>query len=275
MRRRQIQSLALALMTLLLMTACAPAAETGVEADLSALTGADCGGRLAGTAGNQAAADYIAGQFQALGLQPLDGLEDYFQPYEQETFDPYQQTQCLTAYFADGSTREYRSGVDFYPLAVQGELDLEGELRPAAEEEDVLEILGPDGAVVGQVVRTLGATATIYPAEAMGTSIRVPEELFDELSGSTSVEVRGALEIRESTLSNVIGVYPGKSRDAAILVTAHFDHVGGMGTRSIPGPWTTPPAWPFCSRPPEPSPRGRSRLPLTWCSVPSTGRTWD
>ena len=235
MKRRQIQSLALALVTLVLMTACAPAAETGVEADLNALTGADCGGRLAGTAGNQEAADYIAGQFQALGLQPLDGLEDYFQPYEQEIFDPYQQTQCLTAHFADGSTREYRSGVDFYPLAVQGELDLEGELRPAAEEGDVLEILGPDGAVVGQVVRTLGATATIYPAEAMGTSIRVPEDLFAELSGCTSVEVRGALEIRESTLSNVIGVYSGKSRDAAILVTAHFDHVGGYGDAVYPG----------------------------------------
>lgn len=232
MKRRQIQSLALVM--LVLMTACAPAAETGVEADLSALTGADCGGRLAGTAGNQAAADYIAGQFQALGLQPLDGLEDYFQPYEQEIFDPYQQTQCLTAHFADGSTREYRSGVDFYPLAVQGELDLEGELRPAAE-EDVLEILGPDGAVVGQVIRTLGATATLYPTEAMGTSIRVPGGLFDELSGCTSVEVQGALEIRESTLSNVIGVYPGKSRDAAILVTAHFDHVGGYGDVVYPG----------------------------------------
>lgn len=235
MKRRQIQSLALALVMLILMTACAPAAETGVEADLNALTGADCGGRLAGTAGNQEAADYIAGQFQAMGLQPLEGLEDYFQPYEQEIFDPNQQTQCLTAHFADGSTREYRSGVDFYPLAVQGELDLEGELRPAAEVENILEILGPDGAVVGQVVRTLGATATIYPAEAMGTSIRVPEDLFAELSGCTSVEVRGALEIRESTLSNVIGVYPGKSRDAAILVTAHFDHVGGYGDVVYPG----------------------------------------
>lgn len=102
MRRWQIQPLALALVTMILMTACAPAAETGVEADLNALTESDCAGRLAGTAGNQAAADYIAGQFQALGLQPLDGLEDYFQPYEQETFDPYQQTQCLTAHFADG-----------------------------------------------------------------------------------------------------------------------------------------------------------------------------
>lgn len=232
--RRWLTRTPVLLLALLLLTACAPAAETGVEADLNALTGADCGGRLAGTAGNQEAADYIAGQFQALGLQPLDGLEDYFQPYEQEIFDPYQQTQCLTAHFADGSTREYRSGVDFYPLAVQGELDLEGELRPAAE-EDVLEILGPDGAVVGQVVRILGATATIYPAEAMGTSIRVPEELFDELSGCTSVEVQGALEIRESTLSNVIGVYPGKSRDAAILVTAHFDHVGGYGDVVYPG----------------------------------------
>lgn len=235
MRRWQIQPLALALVTMILMTACAPAAETGVEADLNALTGSDCAGRLAGTAGNQAAADYIARQFQALGLQPLDGLEDYFQPYEQETFDPYQQTQCLTAHFADGSTREYRSGADFYPLAVQGELDLEGELRPAAEEENVLEILGPDGAVVGQIVCALGATATLYPAEAMGTSIRVPEGLFEELSGGTYIQVQGALETRESTLSNVIGVYPGKSRDAAILVTAHFDHVGGYGDVVYPG----------------------------------------
>ena len=225
----------LVLLALLLLTACAPAAETGLEADLSALTGADCAGRLAGTAGNEAAADYIAGQFQALGLQPLDGMEDYVQPYEQEIFDPNQQTQCLTAHFADGSTREYRSGVDFYPLAVQGELNLEGELRPAAEEENILEILGPDGAVVGQVVCTLGATATLYPAEAIGISIRVPEGLFAELSGGTYIQVQGALETRESTLSNVIGVYPGKSRDAAILVAAHFDHVGGYGDVVYPG----------------------------------------
>ena len=64
------------------------------------------------------AADYIAQQFHALGLRP----------YEQETFNPYQQTQCLTAHFADGSTREYCSGVDFYPLAVQWGLHLEGEV---------------------------------------------------------------------------------------------------------------------------------------------------
>ena len=209
--------------------------EREISADLHYLTNEACAGRLAGTEGNKAAADYIARQFQGMGLQPLDGLEDYFQPYEQEIFDPNQQTQCLTAHFADGSTSEYRSGVDFYPLAVQGELDLEGKLRPAAEVENVLEILGPDGGVVGQVVCAMSATATLYPAEAIGISIRVPEGLFAELSGGTYIQVQGALETRESTLSNVIGVYPGKSRDAAILVTAHFDHVGGYGDAVYPG----------------------------------------
>lgn len=218
-----------------LLAGCAPSEEREISADLRYLTNEACAGRLAGTAGNEAAADYIAGQFQAMGLQPLEGLEDYFQPYEQEIFDPNQQTQCLTAHFADGSTREYRSGVDFYPLAVQGELDLEGELRPAAEVENILEILGPDGGVLGQVVCAMSATATLYPAEAMGTSVRVPEDLFAELSGGTYIQVQGALEARESTLSNVIGVYPGKSRDAAILVTAHFDHVGGYGDTVYPG----------------------------------------
>ena len=218
-----------------LLAGCAPSMEREISADLHYLTNEACAGRLAGTEGNKAAADYIARQFQGMGLQPLEGLEDYFQPYEQEIFDPNQQTQCLTAHFADGSTREYRSGVDFYPLAVQGELDLEGKLRPAAEVENVLEILGPDGGVVGQVVCAMSATATLYPAEAIGISIRVPEGLFAELSGGTYIQVQGALETRESTLSNVIGVYPGKSRDAAILVTAHFDHVGGYGDAVYPG----------------------------------------
>ena len=218
-----------------LLAGCAPSMEREISADLHYLTNEACAGRLAGTEGNKAAADYIARQFQGMGLQPLDGLEDYFQPYEQEIFDPNQQTQCLTAHFADGSTSEYRSGVDFYPLAVQGELDLEGKLRPAAEVENVLEILGPDGGVVGQVVCAMSATATLYPAEAIGISIRVPEGLFAELSDGTYIQVQGALETRESTLSNVIGVYPGKSRDAAILVTAHFDHVGGYGDAVYPG----------------------------------------
>ena len=218
-----------------LLAGCAPSMEREISADLHYLTNEACAGRLAGTEGNTAAADYLARQLQGMGLQPLDGLEDYFQPYEQEIFDPNQQTQCLTAHFADGSTSEYRSGVDFYPLAVQGELDLEGKLRPAAEVENVLEILGPDGGVVGQVVCAMSATATLYPAEAIGISIRVPEGLFAELSGGTYIQVQGALETRESTLSNVIGVYPGKSRDAAILVTAHFDHVGGYGDAVYPG----------------------------------------
>ncbi|WP_297201996.1 M28 family metallopeptidase [uncultured Flavonifractor sp.] len=227
------------MLLVILLAGCSSVSEADIPVDLRYLTGETCSGRLAGTLGNQAAADYIAQQFQQIGLSPMGGSEDYFQPYVQETFDPNQESQILIAQFADGSTKSYHSGVDFYPLAIRGELRIAGEVRPSSDETlesaSVLDVIGANGETQGQIICASAATATLYTAGELGNSIRVPEELFVELLSCTSIQFQGELEIQESTVNNVIGVYSGESHNQAILITAHFDHVGGFGDVVYPG----------------------------------------
>lgn len=53
---------------------------TGLKDDVIFLAADDLGGRAIGTEGEQKAADYLAGQFEEIGLQPK-GTEGFFQPF--------------------------------------------------------------------------------------------------------------------------------------------------------------------------------------------------
>src|SRR5688572_23163455 len=70
-------------------TDAAAAPRTAVEIDtrktLAYLASDDLEGRGPGTAGLDRAADYIARQFQTIGLQTLPNRSDYFQPFEMTT----------------------------------------------------------------------------------------------------------------------------------------------------------------------------------------------
>ncbi len=57
------------------------AAEARLKADVSYLADDDREGRAPGTKGIEAAAAYIAGEFQGLGLKPAPGADNFFQPF--------------------------------------------------------------------------------------------------------------------------------------------------------------------------------------------------
>jgi len=80
-------------------------------ADITALAGDETEGRLPGTKGYDLAADYVAGRFKALGLQPA-GIDGYRQPvaFEEQTIDQGGSTFALTA--KDGTPRLLTPGKD-------------------------------------------------------------------------------------------------------------------------------------------------------------------
>ncbi|HBG01713.1 MAG TPA: hypothetical protein DDW87_09095, partial [Firmicutes bacterium] len=57
----------------------------GVIDFVNELSSSNYAGRLTGTPGNELASHYIATQFSRLGLEPLGGLDDYYQQYTQPT----------------------------------------------------------------------------------------------------------------------------------------------------------------------------------------------
>ena len=87
--------------------------ESQLRADVSWLADDARTGRGIGTPGLDASADYLADRFKSLGLQPLDGLDGYFQSFDYKFGSELvaEKTDLL----ADGGV-PLRAGVDFEPL---------------------------------------------------------------------------------------------------------------------------------------------------------------
>src|SRR5579863_7758670 len=79
-------------------------------------------GRLVGTPGLEQAADFIAGNFDKLGLQKLPGLDGYFQPFEMVTrTDPDPQRSRVVI-----DDHALKLGEDFIPLRASAEKPAQG-----------------------------------------------------------------------------------------------------------------------------------------------------
>src|SRR6266571_2190059 len=98
-----------------------PASTELIHRSIEYLASDQMEGRGPGTAGINAAANYIASYFQALGLQAPPGQNTYFQPFHYVTIngvDP--KTNLKTA----GKT--WKVGDDFNPLAISAESEFSG-----------------------------------------------------------------------------------------------------------------------------------------------------
>ena len=87
-----------------------------LRADLFFLAGDSLRGRLTDTEENRAAADYIRSRFERMGLKPAAPGGSYFQPYNLmvASLGDGNSLDIGTA-AGDGSTRQLRTGQEFYP----------------------------------------------------------------------------------------------------------------------------------------------------------------
>lgn len=80
--------------------------------DVRYLAGPEMNGRLSGSADADRSADWIANQFEALGLQPSgDAIDDYFQRF-QGYYRDYDGVPALTLYGPEGQAIAARWGID-------------------------------------------------------------------------------------------------------------------------------------------------------------------
>ncbi|MGL4736661.1 MAG: hypothetical protein ACRCW2_04310, partial [Cellulosilyticaceae bacterium] len=84
------------------------------------LTKAEYAGRLAGTMENEKAADYIAEQFQALGLETLPTLDGYKQPFHMSVAIPKAKPVLEVVSEAGKVLKSYKLLEDFVPQVTLG-----------------------------------------------------------------------------------------------------------------------------------------------------------
>jgi aminopeptidase YwaD len=201
-------------------------------------------GRLSGSEGNRKAGAYLAEQFFLIGLQPFD--EDYYHEYTQRVLDFSQQKSEITLYMTDGSHIQLENGADYLqffdgtPITAEGTITFDLDDKAMSEK-----IFVTDKSADIALADLNKAKAIFYKdanfnrmstiAEDVGMKktplIKIIPEVYQRLKAGEVEKVSISIVNQglDATVSNVIGIIPGKDHNKAVVLSAHYDHVGRAG----------------------------------------------
>ncbi|MBL0356968.1 MAG: M28 family peptidase [Chitinophagaceae bacterium] len=166
--------------------------------------------------GMKKAAEFLSNEFKAYGLEPMNG-KNYFQPfsYPVNTFPGKMEVTV------NGKT--LLPGRDFIVSPESKGMKAAGELEPL----DSIQFINRGEKVIVKIQEKL--TWDISPEVAPYALILVEKKAIKETPGSFAINIENKLLSNFKT-ANVCGIIRGTEKpDSIILVTAHYDHLGGMG----------------------------------------------
>ncbi|MFN5422845.1 MAG: M20/M25/M40 family metallo-hydrolase [bacterium] len=232
---------------------------SSLKENIAFLASDDLGGRRAGDPGEQLAAEFIAGKFNASGLTPKGNDGGYFQPFiinDGKELAP-------GSYLRLGG-KELRPMVDFFPISNSMSSDIAAaDVSPELKENgqpwiiDLAESIDQDklhphadlSALVSEMLsnaKLKGATAAILyhskssndfltfdpkdrsvttPIPAVYLRKKAAEEHLKDLSLSYRVELGFSFKPKTRTARNVIGLIDNNA-PLTIVIGAHYDHLG-------------------------------------------------
>lgn len=211
---------------------------TSVKDTLEYLTSEECSGRLPNTEGNRKVQEYIRDKFEKIGLKPYGN--SYLFEYTHMGWNIEKEDYRMAITFLDGEIKHCEYGKDFLEN-IMTNVDFNGELALDYKNKSIENkfVLLEDRDNVVEVKDT--AKGVIFPMESFrrGTPkiekehipmIQISTEIYREIieKGVKEIDVKFQVDgiEKEFPQNNVAGIIPGKNRKNAIVITAHFDHVG-------------------------------------------------
>ena len=251
MKRNRFAALLLAAALLLgAGTACTPAEQAPagptVAEILETLTSPEMEGRVSGSTGNQKAAEYIAGVFEAQGLEPL--FEDWYQEYEGRVFQPAQAAPELSLTTAEGEVQVLEAGRDFLCSLTREAVELE---LPVSDDPEACREGGgvyyapdylsgvawlrenPGGAALSLDRVQSGEVITLM-ANYPGCMLVLDRSFASCLEEGAVLRLEMEPGFSEGTLRNVAAVRRGSEGKNALIFGAHFDGSGMTGSLLFP-----------------------------------------
>ncbi|HZX58489.1 MAG TPA: M28 family peptidase [Mucilaginibacter sp.] len=166
---------------------------------------------------------FISGQFKDYGLQPLDG-KDFVQEFSfnANTFPGLMEVSINGIKLEPG--RDYIVGPESRGAKSQGKL---------VQRDSGLFVDAKDRIVVKLEDKL---TWSIEQAVADYTLIQLDKKAVKELPSTVSIDVENTL-IKNFKTGNICAIARGTTKpDSFIVLTAHYDHLGGMGSKTyFPG----------------------------------------
>lgn len=212
--------------------------KTQLEKDMEYLTSDKCDGRRPGTSGNKAAGDYIEERFEEIGLKPLDQV--YAIPYTKIT--EILEAENITLKLYDGSknidTMVY--GKDFIEVTIDDvNFKLPLVINPDSTDcavlvEDAFEITtlikNPYVKLILEKNSTFSRGGHSYqPGQT--PLIGIYPDAYNKLLNyvGKTVEFTANVDAVPLPQENLAGVISGENCDHALVISAHYDHVGSVG----------------------------------------------
>ena len=166
--------------------------------------------------GMQKAAKFLANEFETLGLKPLD-TKDYFQKftYSANTFPGDMEVSV--------NNKKLVPGVDFLVTADSHANEGKGKLV----QQDSVTFVNAKEKIIVTLENKLTWDAS--QKEENFTVIQLDKKRFTESPSSFKVDIENKF-IKKFEAANVCAIVAGTQKpDSFIFITAHYDHLGGMG----------------------------------------------
>jgi hypothetical protein len=166
--------------------------------------------------GMKKAADYLSTQFQSYGVKPMNGI-DFFQSftYPANTF-PGKMDVTING-------KDLVPGKDFIISPESKGVKGKGNLERA----DSVQFVNRKDRFIIKLEDKL--TWSVAPEQADYTLVEVDRNVFRETPESFRVNIENDL-IKNFKTANVCAIVKGTVKpDSVIMITAHYDHLGGMG----------------------------------------------
>lgn len=166
--------------------------------------------------GMQKATSFLADEFKILGVQPLDG-KNYFQDfsYPANTF-PGKMELEINGYLLT-------PGVDF----IIGPESRGAKAKGTLEQKDSTHFIDIDNRVIVSLEDKL--TWSVEQQVADYTVLQIDKKSMKDLPTSYKVNIENKF-ISDFKTANICAMVKGTAKpDSFLFITAHYDHLGGMG----------------------------------------------
>lgn len=170
--------------------------------------------------GMKKAADFLASRFKSFGLEPLSG-KDFFQnfTYPINTFPGKMEVTI--------NGKPLKAGVDFLVSGDSRGISGSGKL----EQIDSIDFINRENKI--QLILQDKLSWSPSPRLAEYTSILVRKNKLEEAPKDFKVAIENKF-ISKFKARNVCGLIRGTEHpDSTIVLSAHYDHLGGMGDRTF------------------------------------------
>jgi len=187
-----------------------------VRKTLNTLTSEDFWGRGYTKNGMDKAADFILSEFKSFGLQPMNG-EKFKQPF-QFAVNTFPGKMDLSI-----NNKKLIPGKDF--IIHQASVGVKA--TTILEQKDSINFL----AASSRILVTVEDKLTWSVAQKVNdyTQVFVKKSALNETPKTIAVDIENTF-VPDFRAANICGVVKGKIKpDSIILITAHYDHLGGMG----------------------------------------------